>query len=1440
MDYSMQDSCAALAKDGAEETQYVSVEIDTQATDGYDDALLASEASKQIADITPRAPSTSKPGPWYTVPPEQDEPAVTFTFAKPAQKTPIFKPIKPGADATTAPPPSNLNAFPEICNSTQEQSHSSNSTNEVLPSGGDTEPTIGDEEELVAGIGTGQRPALRQKDPNVRRLTNIPTKQQKRGVSFASGLINNDRQSIQSQMPQKTQFTSTPLPFSDIQPQAKKRRTTPIPRTLQQQSLVSTQKESRPDRPSSAQSGSLSSLFEDQTPVQHEVLQLKQEAPLRADVDDDLDAGQVSEQYSQFPGPLPSMGPLLNTRAHSPTASSSGDYEPLSSHIPAKSSANNTRRAAVYPKVNDRIRKLSATNMPFPDVTYPAHPHPDNNRSTPKIDRRTQANKSGIGHKKNVQARTNSECSVEGIDVRDWADGGGYAIQRRESASYSGETSNFSTELHQSIEAYLEKSKQSLLEQIQEKDAKINEVSKKNKDYAENINELTRTNASLCEGLSTMREKANALSESVKSQLEECKSLGEFVIKHKSETAELRQKVEYMKTSLQEARNGLEGLELHQQNSKASLKEATSLAKSQIKSSESLQQKLEMYKVQVQQERDKSKLLQKELQAQHQEKGLIEIVKDLLDSHCLSITDKLVIHEGKLSEAIGNAERENQNRLSECLKLLESATEKSPQTRKEVLEMKSLIETLSTSISDRLQSADDGGEDLRNAGTEVMEALKARVETLFEVQDAQKDLEERISTLQVANARLEVATRGYEERVLHLQTQLTAKESEIDRCRAESNQKSEWNRTQFDNGQKELEKCRKQLATRDGELRKAQAMVEAGSVAQIELTIFQETHAKAVDDLDEATKNLTDCQAALAKQDKVVGTIQAQNTDLQERLSFAQQKSIDVERELSRFKANASESLKRQRAEAETHREKSVESERRSHVQKVSNLQRLRGGAEAMVKELKAEIEKTKEDVEKKEQAILALETEKATLEDENKKQAERLAHPDQGSISQLAELRSLAEDLKSNGLNISQVKAELARNEESSAAASQIHQALISEHTAVKSRLESYERVEAKVQEYCQKSGKSFEGNAADAILQILASFESSTRVFPGTSLQENSSENGTARLRTRNGQATSSTNTIIRRQAPNSPEILDSQMPSAPSSSPLPRQGVRSIAQQRGAVPSKATLPSQESPEETKFREPRTTKDPKDGHGDSPFFGLEIEDSQDKRRKLARSPSYSSLTQLDSDDLDQISDCLEVSSNRPEDKMGGGEATTSGQRPAESPEVADLKPPKARLHRPAAKLQAKMPLKGCLKKTAPRNDLVDGNTVPSDAVEATRLHLTSMRPYTRPQASKARLASIPKVHDPSKKLFPDNNIIRGGITPILDSQQSITPMQSESSASRPNARKRTIASIASGVEHEAPAKQPRLSIPGREFQAVGPFVPEARKTRASTRQSL
>jgi hypothetical protein len=42
-----------------------------------------------------------------------------------------------------------------------------------------------------------QRPALKQKDSNAQLSTNIPTTQQKRGVSFAGGSIDTGRQPIQ-------------------------------------------------------------------------------------------------------------------------------------------------------------------------------------------------------------------------------------------------------------------------------------------------------------------------------------------------------------------------------------------------------------------------------------------------------------------------------------------------------------------------------------------------------------------------------------------------------------------------------------------------------------------------------------------------------------------------------------------------------------------------------------------------------------------------------------------------------------------------------------------------------------------------------------------------------------------------------------------------------------------------------------------------------------------------------------------------------------------------------------------------------------------------------------------------------------------------------------------------------------------------------------------
>lgn len=116
----MQDVCADPIKDGAGETQYVSVEIDTQATDGYDDALLDNETFKQITDIAHRAPPVSNPKPRYTLPLEQDGPVVDFKFAKPTRTTPVLRPVKPSADSTAATLRSGQPPSSEIYSGTQE------------------------------------------------------------------------------------------------------------------------------------------------------------------------------------------------------------------------------------------------------------------------------------------------------------------------------------------------------------------------------------------------------------------------------------------------------------------------------------------------------------------------------------------------------------------------------------------------------------------------------------------------------------------------------------------------------------------------------------------------------------------------------------------------------------------------------------------------------------------------------------------------------------------------------------------------------------------------------------------------------------------------------------------------------------------------------------------------------------------------------------------------------------------------------------------------------------------------------------------------------------------------------------------------------------------------------------------------------------------------
>lgn len=846
-----------------------------------------------------------------------------------------------------------------------------------------------------------------------------------------------------------------------------------------------------------------------------------------------------------------------------------------------------------------------------------------------------------------------------------------------------------------------------------------------------------------------------------------------------------------------------------------------------MESSKSLKGHLDRCTAELQQERHESALLRKELQALHGDKCLKDAIKDLLDGLCLSVTDRLGTQENKLSEAISNTDREIQNRLSDCLRLLESAGGKPPQSPKEVLEMMGLIETLSTSIGDRLQSADDGSEALRNAGTEVMEALKSRVETLFEIQDTKNELEERISSLQVANARLEAAARGHEERIPELRTQLAAKESELDRYRAESNVKSERNRSRLNDMKKELEQCREELATKDNELRQAESKIEAGSIAQQELEILQATQAKSASELADVTKQFRDCQMALAEQSELVRTMQVRNTDLEERLSSAEQKARDVEREMLRFKATASDDLKRQRIEAETDRRKSLESEKRSYVQKVSNLQRLRAEAEAMVEGLKEESKRCKEDMENKEQLIIALEEEKAILQDTSEEQAERLAQLEQGSISQSAEYHSLAETLKSAASDISQLKTKLEENEEEAATKNRLFndinenvEVVIHQYVAVMSRLESYERIETKVQDYCRKRGISFEASAMDAILEILAEFEN--RKDNVRNKKTVSHDAGT--------QTTSFTSKLMRLQDPKSPEILDSQAPCAPSSSPLPRRGIRSIAPQRSAIFANAPLFARGSSEEItgKFTT-WTTQDPEDARRHPLLQSPEVEDSQDKGGVFTRSPSCSPLSMLNSSEVGENDDCYILPLDRLGNKEGQREENPSERYPTTAPTKAGVKPSKAQADKPGPKLIAKKPLKSCLKQTTPRNNLMDDKaTLSSDIAKTPLSDATSMKPPTGRLPSKARLATLSGVHDPSKKV-PYNTRTRSGSTPRSESKQSITPVQSESSVSQLNFRKRSMSLLSSGVTSEPPTKQARLSLPGREFQAVSSFVPEA-----------
>lgn len=826
--------------------------------------------------------------------------------------------------------------------------------------------------------------------------------------------------------------------------------------------------------------------------------------------------------------------------------------------------------------------------------------------------------------------------------------------------------------------------------------------------------------------------------------------------------------------------------------------------------------------------------------------------KAALDDHRADIYAKLATHECELKKAIKNAEGETEQTLIGHLEQLElmkatmkemmkntmeeAINESKPKVPKEIGDILNLVKTLSTSIEGRLQSADDGSDSLKKAGGEVLETLKEQIESMLVVQDTQKELNDRISSLKMVNARLEETIRSHAGSIGDLQAQLNVR-------------------------QQELENCQRQLRLKTDELQQLQAKIHNNAGIQDELNNLQASNAKANGDRADAIEKLENIRAVLQKEAEKSHSLQAEKAVLEEYLRSAEAKVLCGEKQLAQHKAKVAEELEKQRIRMEEDKRMSLKQEQENHVQKIS-------GQKKKLEKLQSDFEKQKEVAEGCLNSISELHAQIAILKSTNSEQAAKLTQFEDQSSCNLTEYESLLKAMESRNLEISQIKASLKEHDESFLSRSRTFhdientvEGLAPAYRALQSRLAHYEQIEGKVRDYIQKLGISIDGETVEGFMEKVASINVPVAVkyqsrststddltqhpdnieLMNISLNKGYSVSCRAQSSaTHHPKQSPEVSTLNEAQSekeksvqvPRSPAVLASQASHVPSPSPIQTmRQTRRVAQRRSGVqpPAKAfqnstTEVTEVTTKVTTVRESRTVHGsqnvrlrPPEQSCHTPIPGSAVKDSQDVNRYVS---------DINDSPMTDISPVVDFIGDNPK---GDHSKVLNRQRSTKRSKAEKIGQSSQKTSIPSndrSKSQGGKPLKSILKRPAPRNDDEVKNGIHA-LRDPTIAPPALQKQQTKPTHPRRGLAPVSSGLGFSKSLSSNNSVQYGKseeATEPNSPRQSLhdggdgldhIPRNSPANTSRQSQRKRSIPSVSSSALSEPSAKRSRLSMP-------------------------
>jgi hypothetical protein len=267
------------------------------------------------------------------------------------------------------------------------------------------------------------------------------------------------------------------------------------------------------------------------------------------------------------------------------------------------------------------------------------------------------------------------------------------------------------------------------------------------------------------------------------------------------------------------------------------------------------------------------------------------------------------------------------------------------------------------SVRSHIISTQDGTTSIQEAGTELFNTIKTKVETIITAQDGRTELQNQIGDLRESNVRLEEKNRSCHEKISDQEGQLSTK-------------------------QVQLESCQEKLIIKTAELDEVRLKLQEISVLQLQLNESQTSNGELRTQVDEVTQQLEMSQSDVEAATAEVLRFETAQSELRESLQAANNKISKFESEhlacVAAAKASLDEAVKqaleKQKLSLVEDKKAALKTQELEQLQRISTLKRRGDNAEIKLSELQVEIDKWKTLATESSDKLARFEAENATI----------------------------------------------------------------------------------------------------------------------------------------------------------------------------------------------------------------------------------------------------------------------------------------------------------------------------------------------------------------------------------------------------------------------------------------------------------------------------